>query len=136
MSMFSIFSIAGTGVDLHRTWLDAISNNIAKVNTIRRTSETAYQQEDLVASPLGGGPDGIGAGVQIDHVSYGNPNGILAYDPSNPLADAQGYIRRPDIDLGQQMGALMMAQRGYQANLAVVQRATDAYQAALQLGKI
>jgi flagellar basal-body rod protein FlgC len=44
-------------------------------------------------------------------------------------------VRRPDIDLGQQMTFLVMAQRGYQANLAVVQRATDAYQAALQLGK-
>jgi flagellar basal-body rod protein FlgC len=45
-------------------------------------------------------------------------------------------VRRPDIDLAQQMSALIMAQRGYQANLAVVQRATDAYNASLQLGKI
>jgi flagellar basal-body rod protein FlgC len=136
MGMFSVFSVAGTGVDLHRTWLDAIANNIANVNTIRSTSQTAYQQQDLVATPLGGGPDGIGAGVQVDHIAYGNPNGILAYEPDHPLADAQGYVRRPDIDLAQQMSALIMAQRGYQANLAVVQRATDAYNAALQLGKI
>ena len=46
-----------------------------------------------------------------------------------------GYVRYPDIDLGDQMTQLLMAQRGYQANLAVVERATNAYQAALQLGK-
>jgi flagellar basal-body rod protein FlgC len=44
-------------------------------------------------------------------------------------------VRYPDIDMGDQMVALIMAQRGYQANLAVVERATNAYQAALQLGK-
>ena len=36
-----------------------------------------------------------------------------------------GYVRYPDIDLGDQMTQLIMAQRGYQANLAVVDRATE-----------
>ena len=57
------------------------------------------------------------------------------YDPTHPLADGEGYVKYPDIDLGDQMTELIMAQRGYQANLAVVERATNAYQAALQLGK-
>ena len=52
-----------------------------------------------------------------------------------PLADDDGYVKYPDIDLGDQMSQMIMAQRGYQANLAVVERATEAYRAALQLGK-
>ena len=44
-------------------------------------------------------------------------------------------MRVPDIDLADQMGQLIIAQRGYQANLAVVERAQDAYQRALELGK-
>ncbi len=63
------------------------------------------------------------------------PAGRIVYQPDNPLADAEGNVRMPDIDLADQMGQLIMAQRGYQANLAVVQRAQDAYSAALQLGK-
>ena len=59
----------------------------------------------------------------------------VVYDPSHPLANEEGMVRYPDIDMGDQMVSLMMAQRGYQANLAVVERATTAYQAALQLGK-
>jgi flagellar basal-body rod protein FlgC len=57
------------------------------------------------------------------------------HEPGNPLADKDGNVRYPDIDLGDQMTQMMMAQRGYQANLAVIDRATQAYQAALQLGK-
>jgi flagellar basal-body rod protein FlgC len=33
------------------------------------------------------------------------------------------------------MTQLIMAQRGYQANISAMERATDAYRAALQLGK-
>jgi flagellar basal-body rod protein FlgC len=42
---------------------------------------------------------------------------------------------RPDIDLGDQMSQLIMAQRSYEANANVVDRAKDSYQAALQIGK-
>ena len=43
-------------------------------------------------------------------------------------------MRYPDIDLSSQMGQMIMAQRAYQANLSVVDRARDAYSAAIQLG--
>jgi flagellar basal body rod protein FlgC len=73
MGMFDAIGIAGTGLTVHRKWLDAISDN--------------------------------------------------------------GYVRLPDIDLGTQMADLIMAQRGYQANAAVVDRAKDSYQAALEIGR-
>jgi len=37
--------------------------------------------------------------------------------------------------LGSQMAQLMMAQRAYQANLSVVDRARESYNAAIQLGR-
>jgi flagellar basal-body rod protein FlgC len=60
---------------------------------------------------------------------------VLSYEPDNPMADTEGYVRRPDIDLGGQMAQLMMAQRSYQANLSVVDRARESYNAAIQLGR-
>ena len=61
--------------------------------------------------------------------------GRLTYQPDNPLADAKGYVRLPDIDMGEQMGNLIMAQRGFQANAAVIDRARDVYEAAINIGK-
>jgi flagellar basal-body rod protein FlgC len=133
--MFDIFRISGTGVAANRQWMDAISDNIANVNTVRRTSESAYQARYVVAAPAEAMGDGTPGGVQVTGIALGSAEGIVVSDPSNPLADAQGMVRRPDVDLGDQMTQLIQAQRGYQANLAVVQRATDAYQAALQLGR-
>jgi flagellar basal-body rod protein FlgC len=57
------------------------------------------------------------------------------YEPDNPIADAEGYVRYPDIDMSEQMGSLIMAQRGYQANAQVVDRARTMYESALQIGR-
>jgi flagellar basal-body rod protein FlgC len=72
--------------------------------------------------------------VYVAGAAYGSAEGRVTYDPENPVADAEGYVRMPDIDLSSQMGALIMAQRAYQANAAVVDRAQTAYQAALRIG--
>jgi flagellar basal-body rod protein FlgC len=131
--VFGVFGIAGSGVAVHRKWLDAVSDNIANVNTVRRTDEEAFRARFVVAQAMDYG-SGQG-GVQVRGIELGDPVGRLVYDPQHPLADAEGYVRRPDIDLGSQMTQLIMAQRGYQANIAVVERARDAYTAAVNLGR-
>ena len=130
MSTFNAIGVAGSGVTVYRKWLDAVSDNIANMDNVSKTSENAFQARYVIAQQAA---DGNGA--QVGGIALGSAEGILAYDPDNPLADGQGYVRRPDIDLGGQMSQMMMAQRAYQANLAVVDRAKDAYQSALQLGK-
>ncbi|MEV4344217.1 flagellar basal body rod C-terminal domain-containing protein [Actinoplanes sp. NPDC049596] len=130
MSTFNALGVAGTGVTVYRKWLDAVSDNIANMNNVSRTSENAFQARYVVAQEA---QDGNGA--QVGGVQFGSAEGVLVHEPDNPLADAQGYVRKPDIDLGSQMAQMMMAQRAYQANLSVVDRAKDSYQAAINLGK-
>jgi flagellar basal-body rod protein FlgC len=133
MALFDALNIAGSSLDVHRKFMDAVSDNIANINTYRRTNESAFQARYVVAQAVNYG-SGEG-GVAVGGVELGDPKGRLVYAPDNPLADQRGYVRAPDIDLGEQMVNLMMAQRGYEANLAVVDRATDAYKQALALGK-
>jgi flagellar basal-body rod protein FlgC len=130
VSTFNAIGVAGTGVTVYRKWLDAVSDNIANVDNVSRTSEKAFQARYVIAQEA---QDGNGA--QVGGIAYGSAEGQLDYDPENPLADTEGYVRRPDIDLGSQMAQMMMAQRAYQANLAVVDRARDSYTAAINLGK-
>lgn len=129
MSIFNAVGVAGSGVTVYRKWLDAVSDNIANMNNVSRTSENAFQARYVIAQEA---QDGNGA--QIGGTALGNADGKLVYEPSNPLADGEGYVRYPDIDLSSQMGQMIMAQRAYQANLSVVDRARDAYSAAIQLG--
>jgi flagellar basal-body rod protein FlgC len=131
--VFDSLDISGSGLSVHRRWLDAVSDNIANINTVSSTDGEAFKERMVVAQAVDYG-SGEG-GVRIAGAEFGSGEGRLVYEPDHPLADDEGYVRYPDIDLGEQMTQLMMAQRGYQANLASMERATTAYQAALQLGK-
>jgi flagellar basal-body rod protein FlgC len=143
--MFSLFSIAGSGLTTHRTWLDAVSDNIANINTVNRPGEPAFQERFVVAQSVEGSSasvsngstssGAVGRGVRVAGIQYGSAEGRVRYEPNNPNADADGNVRYPDMDLSDQMTSMIMAQRGYQANLSVIQRARDAYEAAINLGK-
>src|SRR6185295_2168201 len=130
MSLFNAIGIAGTGVTVYRKWLDAVSDNLSNINDAAPTSGEAFKAKYVIAQEAS---DGNGA--QVGGIVEGSGQGRLVYEPTHPLADADGYVRYPDIDMGSQMGQLIMAQRGYQANLTVVDRAKDSYQAAIQLGR-
>jgi flagellar basal-body rod protein FlgC len=131
--VFDSLNIAGSGMVTHRKWLDAVSDNIANINDATSTDQAAFREKMVNAQAVDYG-SGEG-GVRVAGVTQGSSAGRVVHEPDNPLADRDGNVKYPDIDLGDQMTQMMMAQRGYQANLAVVDRATQAYQAALQLGK-
>jgi flagellar basal-body rod protein FlgC len=131
MGTFSALGIAGSGLTVYRKWLDAVSDNLANVNTVRATDETAFQARYIVAqaNDTQGGESG---GVHVQRAAYGSAEGRLVYEPDHPLADAEGNVRDPDIDMASQMTQLIMAPRGYQANASVIDRAREMYTTALQ----
>lgn len=127
---FDAIGIAGSSLTVHRKWLDAVADNLANVNTARPTSGPAFQARYIEAQA---GPGT--SGVYVAAMREGDATGRLVYEPGHPLADADGYVRYPEIDMNEQMGSLIMAQRGYQANAQVVDRAKTIYEAALQIGR-
>jgi flagellar basal-body rod protein FlgC len=133
--MFNAIDTSGTGLTTYRTWLDAIANNIANVNDVAPTNGTVFRAQYVQAAADGAGPDGIGTGVHVSGIAEGSAQGIVTNDPDNPLADANGNVLRPDIDMADQMGALIMTQRAFQANANVVDRSKDVYESAIAIGK-
>ncbi|GLY13946.1 flagellar basal-body rod protein FlgC [Kineosporia sp. NBRC 101677] len=131
--MFDSLTISGSGMYVHQNWMDAVSDNIANVNTVRPSNEDAFQARYVIAQSIEDGQ--VGAGVRVAGVELGDATGRLVYSPEHPYADAQGYVRQPDIDLGDQMTQMIMAQRGFQANSANLDRVRAAYQAAIQMGR-
>lgn len=127
---FDAIGIAGTGLTLHRKWLDALSDNIANINTAVAPGDEAFRERYVLAQT-----SDVSPGVYVAGTALGSAEGRLVSQPDHPLADENGYVRLPDIDFGSQMSQLILAQRGYQASAGVVDRARNAYEAALQIGR-
>jgi flagellar basal-body rod protein FlgC len=128
MGAFDALNIAGSSLGMHQTWLDALSSNIANANTVRSTDEDAFQAQMIIAEAQPGG------GVDVAGIALSDPEGVLEYAPDHPLADEDGYVRAPSMDMASQMSQLIMAQRGYQASVQVTKFAQDSYSSALQIG--
>lgn len=128
MSAFNLLRVADEALGAHQTWMDALANNIANVNTYAPTSGNAFQAQYpiLQADPAGG--------VRVSGIAESDPQGREVSMPDNPLADANGYVRAPDTDMASQMGQLIMAQRGFQASVQVTKTAQDTYTSALSIG--
>jgi flagellar basal-body rod protein FlgC len=128
MGAFDTLNIAASSLGMHQTWLDTLASNIANANTIHSTSEDAFQAQMVVAQAQPGG------GVDVAGIALSDPEGVLVYSPDSPLADADGNVRAPAMDMTSQMTQLIMAQRGYQASVQVTKFAQDSYSSALQIG--
>jgi flagellar basal-body rod protein FlgC len=133
--MFDAIGTAGSALSSFHTWMDVIADNIANENDTAPTSGKVFATHYAQAAELPAGADGVGDGVQIVSVRESSTNGILVQAPNDPMADAQGYVRSTDVNLSEQMGNLIVAQRAYQANANVVDRAKATYEAALNIGK-
>ena len=135
-SMFPVFDTVGSALTTHQIFMNAIADNLANINTVRPMSQPAFQERFIVAQEIPsapGEPVGVGGGVAPVAVEFGDATGMVTYDPTNPLADKNGLVRRPDVNLANQMTNLIIAQRAYQLNLAVVDRARESYQQALDI---
>ena len=122
MSAFESLRIAGSGLGMHQTWLDALAHNIANVNTVRPSDQEVFRAQLVVAESREDG------GVRIREIA-------LTSQPDHPLADEAGYVRLPEVEMSDQMSELIMAQRGFQASAQVTKFAQDTYSTAIGIGQ-
>ena len=134
MTMFNSIGIAQSGIGTYKAWIDAISDNVANVNTVRSTSEPAFQTRYVLAQAVENG--GVGAGVRVGGIELSDGEGKLVSMPDHPLADENGMVRMPDVDLSEQMTTMIMAQRGYQASTSQLDRVRESYQSAIAMGHL
>jgi flagellar basal-body rod protein FlgC len=136
MTIFPVLQTSGSGLRTMRIWMDAIADNMANINTVRPFEDDAFQARYIVAQAVrsdNNDPPGVGGGSRAAAVLFGDPQGRVRYEPDHPYANEEGLVRYPDMDLGDQMTQLLMAQRAYELNLAVIDRARDTYLQAIQI---
>ena len=144
-AMFRSLRIAASGLTAQRQRLETIATNIANAETTRGADGTPYRRRvvDLQAQAFAPGmttaptvetlfamatPEGAASmdaahGVDVSAIVEDASEGPLVYDPGHPDADANGYVRYPNVDTTQEMVDLLDARRIYEANATVFQSA-------------
>jgi flagellar basal-body rod protein FlgC len=112
-------AIAASALRAQQGRMRIIAENLANANSTSKTKGgNPYQRQEPVfePTPVAGG----GMGVRLARVQADNNPFKTQYEPGNPSADAQGYVKLPNVDPLIEALDMRDAQRAYEANLNVI----------------
>ncbi|HEX5225565.1 MAG TPA: flagellar basal body rod protein FlgC [Solirubrobacteraceae bacterium] len=150
MGLFDAIGIAGSGLTAQRIRMDVTSENLANADTTKAANGQPYQRQEVTLAETGaaGGFGGALSGA-IAQVAGAQPaggvqvTGIVAdttpdqqvYDPGNPEANAQGYVKLPNVNTVTEMTDLISEQQSYQSDVTAMQTAKAMFTSTLGILK-
>lgn len=127
MSFLSSMDISASGLTAERARMDVIAENLANINTTRTATGDPYRRRYVVLEQKADPSfneyltDALnrrdGSGVRVSEIGEDTSDFKMDYDPGHPDADANGYVRMPNVDLAREMVDMLSATRSYEANV-------------------
>jgi flagellar basal-body rod protein FlgC len=134
MGLFDGLDVSATGLTAQRLRMDVTAENLANAQTTRGANGQPYRRKEVIlqeipqtgfgaqlSSAMGGGTSGGVGGVEVSQIAEDQTPGKLVYDPGHPDANAQGYVRMPNVDTVTEMVDLIDSSRAYEANVTAMQ---------------
>lgn len=123
MDLVQAMALAAKGMKAQGARMKVISENLANAGTTGKTSKDAPYQRQIVTfkNELDRGT-GFRE-VEVDRIQLDNSPFVTKYDPSHPAANAEGYVKMPNVNPLLEMMDMREAQRSYEANLGVIELA-------------
>ena len=142
MSSFKIFDIAGSGLSAQSVRLNTVASNLANADSISGDPSTVYkarhpvfqavQQQMLGASSTENQSE---SAVRVAGIVESQAAPQMRYDPGNPLANADGNVYAPNVNVIEEMTDMISASRAYQDNVEVMNTSKNLMLATLKLGQ-
>ncbi|MDR7869604.1 MAG: flagellar basal body rod protein FlgC [Tissierellaceae bacterium] len=135
--------INSSGLSLERLKMDIISTNVANVNTTRTEEGGPYRRKEVIfeesllkaKSSIDGKVESKSFGVKVTDIAEDNINQKFIYDPNHPDADGDGYVETSNVNMVDEMIALLNTQRAYEANVTALNSSKAILKKALEISK-
>ena len=138
MSLLSIFDIAGSALTAQSQRMNVAASNLANADSAVGPDGQPYRARQVVfqVNP----PSGQALGSEIGGVKVAgvvqDPSPMkLIYDPTNPMANGQGYVTMPNVDPVAETVNMLSASRSYQADVEVLNTAKTLMSKTLTIGQ-
>lgn len=150
MGIFSTINISSTGLTAQRLRMDVISDNIANVQTTRTTDGGPFRRKRIILRPRNDQlefrtrflPQALGRGrmegVRVIKIEEDMSPLRMVYDPTHPDAlktgPQKGYVEYPNVNIVTEMVDMISATRAYEANVTIIQDASQMFMRGLEIG--
>jgi flagellar basal-body rod protein FlgC len=145
MAFLSSLDISGSALTAERYRMDVILQNIANASTPATNAEDTYKRKQVIFQerPLTF-RDNLSAaqrsltksgGVRVTQVVENERDPKPVYDPTNPIANEDGYVMYPNVDTTEERVDLMAASNAYIANITALSVVKATTMKALEIGQ-
>jgi len=138
MSTFSVFDISSSGMNAQSLRLNLVASNISNANSISSSIDEVYKsRQPIFATELKNTMDKNSAavGVEVKSVVESDAEPIMEYLPHHPMANEEGYIFKPNVNMVEEMANMMSASRSYQNNVEVFNTSKQLILQTLKMGQ-
>lgn len=148
MGLNSIFNIAGSGMNAQSVRLNTTASNIANAESAASSTEEVYRGRHPVFkasynSMLGNPGSSLSnssanaesAGVSVAGIVESDAPLQKRYEPGHPLADDEGFVHYPNVNVVEEMANMISASRSFQVNVEIMNSAKQMLQRVLTLGQ-
>ncbi|MGH1431822.1 MAG: flagellar basal body rod protein FlgC [Neptuniibacter sp.] len=144
MSLSNVFNIAGSAMNAQTIRLNTTASNLANAESVSSSVDETYrsrkpvfavQQVDPLVEPENEFGQAAGQGVQVLGIVESDAELRQEYNPAHPMADEQGYIYYPNVNVVEEMADMISASRSFQINTEIMNTAKQMLQQTLRLGQ-
>ncbi len=144
MSLSNVFNIAGSAMNAQSIRLNTTASNLANAESVSssdgetyRARKPVFQVQQPSAADYTAAEAGLvpGQGVQVTQIVESDAPLRMAYEPNHPLADENGYVYYPNVNVVEEMADMISASRSFQINTDIMNTAKQMLQRTLTLGQ-
>lgn len=138
MSISKVFDIAGSGMTAQSVRMNTTASNIANANSVSSSIDETYRgRHPVFATQLSEArrQQGDSAGVKVMGIVESDAPLNVEYAPNHPLADENGYIYKPNVNIMEEMANMISASRSYETNVQTADAAKQMIMRTLRMGQ-
>lgn len=139
MSLFSVMNIAGSALAAQTVRLNVTASNMANADSAASSVNSTYRARHPVFMPQFNDSldfdEAETVGVEVAGVVESDAALRREYQPGHPLADADGYIFLPNVNVVEEMANMISASRSYQTNVEIMEASKQMLARTLALGQ-
>lgn len=144
MDFLKAMDISSSGLAAERIRMNTISSNVANANVTDTPEGGPYRRKDAIFTAISA-KDSFGdiledqidenlQKVQVSDIVSDVHAPRMAYNPSHPNANEEGYVAMPNVNVVEEMVNLINASRAYEANITVFNASKNMAMKALDIG--
>ncbi|MBQ4891139.1 flagellar basal body rod protein FlgC [Shewanella sp. MMG014] len=138
MSLFNIFNVSGSGMSAQSVRLNTTASNIANADSVSSSVDQTYKARHPIFEAemaKASHEQNSSHSVNVKGIVESDKPLLKEFSPDHPMADGDGFIYKPNVNVMEEMADMISASRSYQMNVQVADAAKSMLQQTLRMGK-